>query len=136
MKEKILLVDDDADICKVLSISLTDIGYRVHTAGNGEEAYRIFKQVKPSIVLTDIKMPIMNGIELLRKIKSQYPETEVIMISGHGELDLAIKSLQSDASDFILKPVNDEELNAALQRSHEKISLSLQLAESSGQADQ
>ncbi len=128
MKEKILLVDDDADICKVLSISLTDIGYRVHTAGNGEEALRIFKQVKPSIVLTDIKMPIMNGIELLRKIKSQYPETEVIMISGHGELDLAIKSLQNDASDFILKPVNDEELNVALQRSHEKISMSLQLA--------
>ncbi len=127
MKEKILLVDDDADICKVLSISLTDVGYRVHTAGNGEEALRIFKQVRPSIVLTDIKMPIMNGIELLRKIKSQHPETEVIMISGHGELDLAIESLKNDASDFILKPLDDGELNAALQRSHEKISLKLQL---------
>ncbi len=127
MKEKILLVDDEEDICKVLGISLADIGYRVHTAKNGEEALRIFKQVRPSIVITDIRMPVMDGIELLRKIKTNYPETEVIMISAYGDLDMVIKSLQNDASDFILKPVSDDVLNAALKKSQAKISMGLQL---------
>ncbi len=128
MKEKILLVDDDPDICSVLSLSLIDNGYRVHTAKNGIEAFRLFKQIRPAIVLTDIVMPDMDGLELLCKIKTTHPETEVIMISGHGELDMAIKSLQNDASDFILKPVSDASLHTAIQKSLEKISLKKQLS--------
>ncbi len=128
MKEKILLVDDDPDICSVLKISLTDNGYRVHIAKNGVEAFRLFKQIRPAIVITDIVMPDMNGLELLCKIKAVNPETEVIMISGHGELDMAIKSLQNDASDFILKPISDASLHEAIQKSLEKISLHKQLS--------
>jgi YesN/AraC family two-component response regulator len=94
MDTKLLLVDDEEGIRKVLGISLTDLGYQVLTAENGEEALEIFRRETPPIVLTDIKMPVMDGIELLRKIKDENPDTEVIMISGHGDMDLAIKSLK------------------------------------------
>jgi YesN/AraC family two-component response regulator len=105
-KEKILLVDDEEGIRKVLGISLSDIGYTVFTAENGKEAFKIFEEVDPSIVLTDIKMPGMDGIELLKKIKDTSPNTEVIMISGHGDMDLAIKSLKYEAVDFVTKRRN------------------------------
>ena len=96
MDNTILLADDEEGIRKVLGISLADSGYEVLTAENGEEALKIFRDAGPSIVLTDIKMPGMDGIELLRKIKLENPDTEVIMITGHGDLDLAIKSLKYD----------------------------------------
>jgi len=122
MSERILIVDDEKDICEVLSISLSDLGYKVYTAGNGEEALQVFENTKPSIVLTDIRMPGIDGIELLRRIKEQYPETEVIMITGHGDMNLAIRSLKLEATDFITKPINDDFLEIALKRAEERIS--------------
>ncbi len=122
MEETILIVDDEKDICEVLGISLSDLGYRVYTAGNGEEAMQMFERVQPAIVLTDIRMPGMDGIELLRGIKERYPETEVIMITGHGDMDLAIRSLKLEATDFITKPINDELLEIALGRAEERLS--------------
>lgn len=121
MKETILLVDDEIGILKVLGISLSDRGYRVLTAQNGEEALRIFGEEKPAVVLTDIKMPGMDGIQLLQEIKSAAPDVEVIMITGHGDMELAIRSLQYEASDFITKPISDEALGIALKRAGEKI---------------
>ena len=129
MEKSILLVDDEAGIRKVLGISLTDMGYQVITAENGQEALRLFKKVSPSIVLTDIKMPEMDGIELLRRIKEHNPDTEVIMITGHGDMDLAIKSVKYEATDFVTKPINDDILEIALQRAQERIALRQQLNE-------
>jgi len=127
--EKILLVDDEEGIRKVLGISLSSIGYSVVTAENGEKALQIFNQINPSIVLIDIKMPGMDGIELLQKIKQEEPDTEVIMITGHGDMDLAIQSLKYNATDFVTKPINDDVLEIALKRAHEKISMRRQLKE-------
>ncbi|MCK8600943.1 sensor histidine kinase [Desulfoferrobacter suflitae] len=121
MKDTILLVDDEEGIRKVLSISLADSGYDVLTASNGEEALGIFRTRRPPLVLTDIKMPGMDGVELLRKIKQESPDTEVIMITGHGDMGLAIRSLQFDAADFVTKPINDEALEIALRRARERI---------------
>jgi signal transduction histidine kinase len=129
MAGKILLVDDEEGIRKVLGISLEDIGYEVYLAPSGEEALQIFKSCCPSIVLTDIKMPGMDGIELLQRIKEESPATEVIMITGHGDLDLAIKSLQFEAADFVTKPINDEALEIALKRAHERIWMRKKLRE-------
>ncbi len=123
MERTILLVDDEPDIREVLDIYLTELGYAVHTAENGEKALAAFHRTVPSIVLSDIKMPGMDGIELLRRIKSENPETEVIMITGHGDMDLAIDSLKLEATDFITKPVNDEILEFALQRAEERIEM-------------
>jgi signal transduction histidine kinase len=129
MANRILLVDDEEGIRKVLTISLEDGGYQVLTAANGEEALAAFRSQKPEIVLTDIKMPGMDGIELLQKIKEESPETEIIMITGHGDLELAIRSLQCEAADFITKPINDEALEVALKRAHEKIWLKTKVRE-------
>ena len=123
MADKILLADDEEGIRKVLGISLIDSGYEVLMAKNGEEALAVFAREHPPIVLTDIKMPGMNGIEVLKKIKAMSPETEVIMITGHGDLDLAIESLQFEAVDFVTKPINGEALEIALKRAHERISM-------------
>ena len=127
MEEKILLVDDEEGIRKVLGISLMDIGYQVVTAQNGKEALEVFRQHGPPIVLTDIKMPLMNGIDLLRQIKAESPDTEVIMLTGHGDMDLAIKCLKLEAVDFITKPINDDVLEIALKRANDRISMRTQL---------
>jgi signal transduction histidine kinase len=125
----LLLVDDEAGIRKVLGISLQDGGYDVHTAENGTDAWEIFKKLDPPIVLTDIKMPDMDGIELLRRIKKESPQTEVIMFTGHGDMDLAIESLKYEATDFVTKPINDEVLDIALKRARERISMRRQIRE-------
>jgi signal transduction histidine kinase len=123
MQKSILLVDDEEGIRKVLGIALADLGYTVHPAENGVDALRIFKDVQPPIVLTDIKMPEMDGIELLRRLKKLSPDTEVIMITGHGDIDLAIKSVKYEATDFVTKPINDEVLEIALNRAQERIAM-------------
>jgi len=126
-EEKILIVDDEEGIRKVLGISLADRGYTVLTAENAVEALRIFSAEQPDMVLTDIKMPGMDGIELLRRLKETNPDTEVVVITGHGDMDLAIKSLKYEATDFITKPIDDANLDRALQKSRERIALRSQL---------
>ena len=127
MEKKLLLVDDEEGIRKVLGISLMDMGYAVLTAENGLEALAIFRAENPSIVLTDIKMPGLDGIQLLQAIKSENPDTEVIMITGHGDMDLAIKSLKLEATDFVTKPIHDDILEIALKRANERILMREQL---------
>jgi len=129
MKKTILLVDDEADLREVLDISLSDTGYKVLTAENGTQALNILNDNDVPVVVTDIKMPGIDGIELLRKIKSKNPEAEVIMLTGHGDLELAIKSLKNEATDFITKPINDDALEMALQRAFEKIQMRQKLKE-------
>lgn len=121
MKPKILLVDDEKDIREVLALPLSDLGYNIFKAENGAEALRLFKEIQPPIVLTDIKMPGIDGIELLQKIKHENRETEVIMITGHGDMDLAVKSLKYEATDFITKPINVDALEIALKRAQDRI---------------
>ena len=129
MTEKILLVDDEEGIRTVLGITLADYGYEVLKAGSGEEALRLFREREPEIVMTDIKMPGMDGIQVLRKIKKESPDTEVIMITGHGDMELAIQSLKWNATDFITKPINDDALEIALKRANEKIFLKSKMKE-------
>jgi len=118
--DKLLLVDDEEAIVRVLSISLKSDGYTVIPAYSGKEGLEQFEKESPPIVLTDLKMPGMSGIELLRKIKELNPDTEVIVITGHGDMDSAIDALRNGASDFINKPVRDEALAIALKRAQEK----------------
>jgi signal transduction histidine kinase len=127
--KKILVVDDEQDIREVLEITLSASGYTVFTAENGKQALEIFKKENPLIVLTDIKMPRMSGIDLLSKIKDKNPDTQVIIITGHGDTDLAIKSLKNEAIDFITKPISDDALEISLKRAHDKIITRRQLKE-------
>jgi signal transduction histidine kinase len=121
MEKIILLVDDEKDIREVLRLPLTDLGYEVLEAENGADALHLFARLQPPMILTDIKMPGMDGIELLQKVKHANPEVEVIMITGHGDMELAVKSLKYDATDFIAKPINVDVLEIAIQRAAERI---------------
>jgi PAS domain S-box-containing protein len=125
--KRILVVDDEADLREILQIYLTELGYDVLTAADGREGLDRFLAERPAIVLSDIKMPVMDGVEMLRQIKLADPETEVVMITGHGDMDLAIESLKLEAADFITKPINDEVLEIALRRVGEKIAMRRQL---------
>jgi signal transduction histidine kinase/FixJ family two-component response regulator len=125
----VLLVDDEADVRDVMKISLEELGYGVICAKDGVEAMALFKQHSPPIVLADIRMPNMDGIELLEKIKQIDPETEVIMITGHGDMNFAIKSFRFDATDFIPKPIGVDSLERALKRARDRIILRKQFYE-------
>jgi PAS domain S-box-containing protein len=120
---RILIVDDEELIVKLLSISLRSDGYETLPAHSGQQGLEVFKSESPDIVITDIKMPGMDGLELLKKIKEIDPEKEVIIVTGHGDIDSTITALQLGASDFINKPVRDDALAIALERAKSKIAL-------------
>ncbi len=117
---QIVLIDDEADIREVTSLTLKDAGYKVATAADGEAGLDLFKKMSPQIVITDIRMPRMGGLEVLEAIKQTGSATEVIVVTAFGEMDLAIRALQLDASDFVTKPINDESLHMALLRARER----------------
>jgi PAS domain S-box-containing protein len=117
---KILLIDDEKDIRDVLTISLQDAGYEVVAEADGAAGLLRCEAIAPQIVITDVRMPGMDGIQLLEAIKKKYPDIEVIVATAFGEMDLAIRALQLDASDFITKPVSDEALTLALKRAKDR----------------
>ena len=122
MNEKfsLLIIDDEEGIRKVLELSLTDAGWKVRTAANAEEGLALFRHQEFPLVLTDIKMPGMDGLELLKTLKEARPETEVVLMTGHGDLDLAIQGIKLDAADFVTKPIDDDVLDIALARAKER----------------
>ncbi|MCK5695122.1 MAG: response regulator [Desulfobacula sp.] len=126
---KILIVDDEEIIVRLLSMSLRSDGYETFAAYSGEQGLEVFKSESPDIVVTDIKMPGMDGLELLKKIKEIDAEKEVIIVTGHGDIDSTITALQYGASDFINKPVRDEALAIALERAKAKIDIREKLKE-------
>ena len=117
---QIVLIDDEADIREVMSLTLMDAGYKVKTAADGKAGLDLVKKISPQIVITDIRMPQVSGLEVLETIKQTGSDTEVIVVTAFGEMDLAIRALQLDASDFITKPINDESLHLALKRASER----------------
>lgn len=118
---KILVIDDERASLDMLRLLLQAYDYTVLTAESGTEGLDLFRKARPSIVLTDIKMPGMDGIEVLEAVKRESPDTEVIMITGHGDIELAIQSLKHEATDFVTKPINSDVLMIALKRANERI---------------
>ncbi len=118
--EKILVIDDEKPTLMMFRLTISAYGYEVLTAENGQEGLELFGRERPSIVLTDIKMPGMNGIEVLKQVKAIDPTTEVIVITGHGDMDLAIQALNLDATDFINKPIQRHLLEAAIRRAQDR----------------
>lgn len=123
MLKRILLVDDEPSIRKVIGITLKDMGYSVLEAASGTEGKEIFLREHPPVVLSDIRMPGMDGLDLLRAIKAESPETEVILISGHSDMHVAVEGLRLDACDFITKPIGTDVLEIALKRAEDKITM-------------
>jgi signal transduction histidine kinase len=116
----ILVIDDEPDILDVMVLILSDQGYRVTTASDGLSGLEQCRQTPPHILIADIRMPGMTGIEVLEAVKEFDPEIEIIVCTAFAEMDLAIQALQLDASDFITKPISDHTLNLALSRAKER----------------
>nr|MCU0604834.1 sigma-54 dependent transcriptional regulator [Desulfobacterales bacterium] len=108
--ETILIVDDEKNYLLVLSAVLEDEGYEVLTAPDGAEALEIQKSSDLDLVVTDMKMPGMDGIELLEQIKARDPDLPVIMMTAHGTVDKAVEAMQKGAYSYILKPFDNERL--------------------------
>jgi len=112
----ILIADDEPLTRKSLFEILKLEGYRVSTASDGEEAYRIIESEIPDIVITDLKMPVVDGLTLLRKIKSGYPNVAVLLMTAFGSIENAVEAMKEGAFDYITKPVIDNEIKIVIQR--------------------
>ena len=108
MEERILIVDDEEMICNIMSRRLMREGYLCATANNGKEALNHFYKDGFSLIISDIKMPEMNGIELLKRVKSIDPKIRVIMVTAYPEIDMAVEAMRLGADDFIIKPADLE----------------------------
>jgi DNA-binding NtrC family response regulator len=120
---RILVVDDEVKACDLLKRYLESKGYDVITSNNGEDALEKLRREKPEIILLDLKMPDMDGVEVLRKARGISPETMVIIHTAYGNLASAIDAIRLNASDYVLKPVNLEELHFRVLRCIEKLKL-------------
>jgi DNA-binding NtrC family response regulator len=111
MKAKILIVDDEADLRNMLTSVLED-HYDVAQAGNGAALQKAFSQPPPDVVLLDVKLPDADGLELLPQVKKRWPETEVIVLTGHGTISMAVEAGRGGAYNFLSKPFENEKLLA------------------------
>ena len=117
----VLVIDDERPTLSMFSLLLEAMGYRVMTADSGALGLEIFERERPRIVFTDIKMPDLDGLAVLSRIKAMDPSAEVIVVTGHGDVELALNSLNLDAADFIDKPIRAEALSQALARAEERL---------------
>lgn len=115
MSRLILIVDDELSIRQSLSGALKDEGYRVHLAASGVEALDFLKFERPDVVILDIWMPEMDGLETLKRIKAESPDQIVLMMSGHGTIETAVRATKLGAFDFIEKPLSLERILVLLQ---------------------
>lgn len=112
----ILVVDDDENLRWVLKTQLEELGYTVSTAAEGEEALAAIEKEAPALVLTDLKMPRVSGMELLDRIRTEYPEVPVVMITAFGTIQSAVQAMRAGAYDYLTKPIDFEELALVVNR--------------------
>jgi UDP-3-O-[3-hydroxymyristoyl] N-acetylglucosamine deacetylase len=113
---KVLIIDDERSICESLSSILLDEGFAVYTAKDGKEGLALFKQEKPRIVLLDVWMPEMDGLDVLRQVREYDAEAVVIVISGHGTLSTAVEAVKMGAIDFLEKPLSLDKVLEVISR--------------------
>jgi DNA-binding NtrC family response regulator len=119
----ILIIDDEKAIRKTLSEILSYEGYKIDEAGDGEEGFRKFREKEYDVILCDIKMPKMDGIEFLEKAKEANPDLPIIMISGHGTIETAVEAVKKGAYDYISKPPDLNRLLITIRNAMDKTSL-------------
>jgi DNA-binding NtrC family response regulator len=116
---KILVVDDDDSLRWVLQTQLEDLGYVVRSAPDAEQALTAMEESLPALVLSDLKMPGMSGLELLSRIRNEYPEVPVVIMTAYGTIQSAVQAMRSGAYDYLTKPIDFEELGLVITRALE-----------------
>ncbi len=119
----LLLVDDDPTFRQVMGNELKRLGYLIDSVGTGEEAVRRIATSEPDVLLLDVRLPGMNGLDVLKSIHARAPAIEVVMLTGHGSIDTAIESIRIGAFDYVVKPCPLDELHLRIQRAVERRSL-------------
>jgi len=122
-KGRILVVDDESSARGALSEILVDEGYKVRTAADGFRALAAASEFAPDVVLTDLKMPGMDGLELLQRLRESNPEVAVVLMTAFGAVESAVDAMRAGASNYLTKPLNSDELLVVLERSFEGVAL-------------
>jgi len=129
---RVLLVDDEVEFVETLVKRMKKRGLDVHGVKSGEEAIEALEHSQPEVVVMDVKMPGMNGIEVLKIIKKLNPLVEVIMLTGHASLELAMQGMESGAYDYLMKPMDLDELLYKIEDAFDSHKLKLEQAEIEG----
>lgn len=116
----VLVVDDEGAIRYSISKTLQRVGYQVHAAASGEEALQMMEQYTYDVVLTDIRMPGLSGVELLARIKERAPDVVVILLTGYASLETAIESLRLGAHDYLVKPSSSQDIRNSVAEGVER----------------
>lgn len=119
----ILLIDDDSAFRFVMGNELGRLGFETRAAGSGEEGLKRVAEAEPDVVLLDLQMPGMNGLDTLKAIRESHPGVEIIMLTGHGSIETAIEAIRAGAFDYVVKPCPLDELEVRIQRAIERQAL-------------
>jgi signal transduction histidine kinase len=119
MSTRILVVDDDADIAMVLSDRLQAMGYEVQMATEGQAALTLLEEDSPALLLLDLEMPKMSGMDVLKRVRKEWPDLPVIVMTAHGTIARAVEAMKEGASDFITKPFDPDHLKSVLAKALE-----------------
>ncbi len=123
MPYSVLVVDDEELTLRTISRGLRAEGYEVFTAGSGEDALRVFEEQSPELILLDIVLPGIDGVEVLRRMKSANPASIVLMMSAYHMVDRAVEAMKAGAYDYLVKPFHLADLMTTLQRAGEMLAL-------------
>ena len=120
---KILVVDDDAAIREVLRIRLESWGYRVKQAADAGQARDLVRSYNPKLVISDVVMPEISGLALLRSLLADEPARTIVLMTAHGTVDIAVEAIKQGAHDFLTKPLDYSKLKAILEAAESEIQL-------------
>jgi two-component system NtrC family response regulator len=120
---RILVVDDDDSLRRVLQVQLEQDGYSVVSAASAQQAFSLLQLRGYDLVITDLRMPGLSGIEVLKQVKSQYPETVVMVLTAFGSVETAVEAMKAGAYDFLTKPVHPDELSLVVARALDHLRL-------------
>ncbi len=117
---RVLLVDDEQDFAELLSLRLTESGEQVSIADSGKGCLDLLSKQPVDVVILDIKMPGMDGIDTLKEIKKRFPLVEVILLTGHGSTETAVQGMKLGAFDYLLKPADFSDLSTKLEAARKR----------------
>src|SRR5439155_14944569 len=121
---KVLIIDDEPSHAEAVAESLERVGYECTIATSSAEGARRIERDEPNVVLTDLKMDGLDGLAILRKAKQELDDVEVVVITGHGDVQTAVEAMKAGAANYLQKPVNLAELRAMVERAAERFRLS------------